>query len=149
MASNERHIGGVAHALGGSAKRRMVECVWRKAARELRDSCPKMVLQDSSGFDIVPANAGGETDDCSHLLGVQEHRIAYAQPSYRAQEAGLVKLVEGPQPWLSLWLWHKERTTALLEKAGFEAGEKGGMDDDGDVEAHIRRDGVVNMEGDL
>jgi hypothetical protein len=32
-------------------------------ASELRNSCPKRVLQDSSGFDIVPANAVRRTDD--------------------------------------------------------------------------------------
>ena len=59
----------------------------------------------------------------SHFIGrvLKEMglRTPDGQPSYQAQEAGLVKLAEGPQPWLRLWLWHKERTTALLEKAGF------------------------------
>ena len=66
------------------------------------------------------------------VCGVSSHTIGRAlkqmglrapdgQPSCRAQEAGLVKLVQGPQSWIPLWLWHRELTTALLEEAGFEA----------------------------
>jgi hypothetical protein len=60
----------------------------------------------------------------SHFIGrvLKEMglRTPDGQPSYQAQEAGLVKLAEGrPQPWVRHWLWHRERTTALLEKVGF------------------------------
>jgi len=46
-------------------------------------------------------------------------------------------------------LWHKELTTALLEDAGFEAMETGGMAGNGDVRENICGDGFVSMEGDL
>jgi hypothetical protein len=61
----------------------------------------------------------------SHFIGraLKEMglRTQDGHPSYQVQEAGLVKLAKGPQPWVPLWLWHKERTTALLEDAGFLA----------------------------
>ena len=65
----------------------------------------------------------------SHVIGralkQMNLRTQDGQPSYLAQENGLVKLAEGPQPWIPLWLWHKERTVALLEGVGFEVVEKG------------------------
>ena len=65
------------------------------------------------------------------VFGVSSHVIGRAlkqmglrtqdgKPTYRAQENGLVMLAAGPQPWVPLWLWHRELTTALLEDAGFE-----------------------------
>ncbi len=61
----------------------------------------------------------------SHFIGrvLKEMglRTPDGQPSCRAQENGLVKLVQGPQSWIPLWLWHRELTTALLQEAGFEA----------------------------
>jgi hypothetical protein len=95
----------------------------------------------------------------SHFIGrvLKEMglRMPDGQPSCRAQEAGLVKLAEGSQPWIQFWLWHKKRTTALLEEAGFKVAEKRGMADNGDVSANICGDAVVSMaedaasEGDL
>ena len=67
-------------------------------------------------------------------------RMPDGKPSCRRQENGLVKLAVGPQPWIPLWLWHKERTAALLKEAGFEAVETGGMANNGDVtRKHLRR----------
>jgi hypothetical protein len=64
-------------------------------------------------------------------FGVSSHTIGRAlkslrvrtrdgQPTPRAKECGLVKLVEGPQPWVPLWLWHREMTVAILEGAGWK-----------------------------
>ena len=66
------------------------------------------------------------------IFGVSSHVVGRAlkqmglrtpdgKPTYRAQDDGLVMLAAGPQPWVPLWLWHRELTTALLEEAGFEA----------------------------
>jgi hypothetical protein len=64
----------------------------------------------------------------SHAIGralkAMGLHTAEGQPSYRAQEAGLVKLVAGPQSWIPLWLWHKEQVIGLLKKAGFVATEE-------------------------
>jgi len=102
---------------------------------------------------------GAEFGVSSHVIGraLKEMglRTPDGQPSCRAQENGLVKLAVGPQPWIPLWLWHKERTTALLEEAGFEAAEEGAMANNGDVGGNICGDGGVSMadaavsEGDL
>ena len=68
---------------------------------------------------------GADFGVSSHFIGRVLKQIGLrtpgGQPSCRAQDNGLVKLAKGPQPWIPLWLWHKERTTALLEEAGFEA----------------------------
>ena len=92
---------------------------------------------------------GAEFGVSSHFIGrlLKEMglRTPDGQPSYRAQDNGLVKLAVGPQPWIPLWLWHKELTTALLVDAGFEVAEKGGMANNGDVSANICGDGFVSM----
>jgi len=64
----------------------------------------------------------------SHVIGRELKglglRTSDGQPSCRARESGLAKLVEGPQPWIPLWVWHREMTVAILEGAGFEVSEQ-------------------------
>jgi hypothetical protein len=61
----------------------------------------------------------------SHFIGRVLKQLGLrtpdGKPSCRAQDNGLVKVVQGPQSWIPLWLWHRELTTALLEQAGFQA----------------------------
>ena len=38
------------------------------------------------------------------------------KPSPLARNFGLVEQVDGPQPWIKLWLWDRERTIVLLKK---------------------------------
>lgn len=68
---------------------------------------------------------GADFNVSSHVIGraLKEMglRTPDGKPSYRAQDNGLVMQAAGPQPWIPLWLWHRELTTALLEDAGFEA----------------------------
>jgi hypothetical protein len=65
------------------------------------------------------------------MLGVSSHvvgrvlkglglRTPDGQPSPAAKESGLVTQAEGPQHWIKLWLWHEERTLAILEAANLE-----------------------------
>jgi hypothetical protein len=63
------------------------------------------------------------------VFGASSHKIGRAlkemglrttdgTPSSRAREAGLVQVIPGPQSWIRLWLWHLEKTAAILEEAG-------------------------------
>ena len=49
-----------------------------------------------------------------------ELRWPNGNPSPTARMLGLVEATEGPQPWITLWLWHREKTLPYLEKWGME-----------------------------
>jgi hypothetical protein len=73
-------------------------------------------------------NLGAVFDVSSHVIGRALKglglRTQDGQPSDQAKEIALVKEVNGPQPWVSLWLWHRDRTVALLEEVGFEPADQ-------------------------
>jgi hypothetical protein len=73
-------------------------------------------------------NLGAVFDVSSHVIGRTLKglglRTQDGQPSEQAKESGLVKQVAGPQSWVSLWLWHRERTVAILEEVGFEPADQ-------------------------
>ena len=45
-------------------------------------------------------------------------RLPNGKPSPQALAAGLVRPTDGPQPWITLWLWHKAENLELLEGWG-------------------------------
>ena len=73
-------------------------------------------------------NVGAVFGVSSHFIGRALKELGLrtrdGKPSDRAKESGLVEAFAGPQPWITLWLWHRERTVALLEEVGFELSEQ-------------------------
>lgn len=49
-----------------------------------------------------------------------EFRSANGKPTLLAHQLGLVESIEGPQPWITLWLWHRDRTLPYLERWGMK-----------------------------
>ena len=49
-----------------------------------------------------------------------EMRSPDGTPTFWAHSLGLVQRTEGPQPWINVWLWHRERTVPFLEKYGMK-----------------------------
>jgi len=47
-------------------------------------------------------------------------RTPDGEPTTAAIKSGLVTKVEGPKPWILLWLWHSERVLPFLEFGGLE-----------------------------
>ncbi len=47
-----------------------------------------------------------------------EMRSPDGTPTFWAHSLRLVEAMEGPQPWIKVWLWHKERTVPFLERYG-------------------------------
>jgi hypothetical protein len=47
-----------------------------------------------------------------------EMRWPNGKPTPLAHTLGLVEPHEGPQPWVEVWWWHRERTITYLEKSG-------------------------------
>ena len=50
-------------------------------------------------------------------------RTPKGNPSPVSHTCGLVRATEGPQPWLTLWLWHREKTISWLEQWGMKRKE--------------------------
>ena len=61
-------------------------------------------------------------DMTSHEIGkVMKYiglRTPGGQPSDKAIDNELVREVEGPQPWITFWMWDRERVVPYLEAAG-------------------------------
>lgn len=45
-------------------------------------------------------------------------RTLDGQPTTRAIERGLTRKFDGPQPWIPLWKWHKDKILFYLEYYG-------------------------------
>lgn len=45
-------------------------------------------------------------------------RLPGGKPSPEAVALHLVRPTDGPQPWITVWLWDEEKTLALLEAFG-------------------------------
>lgn len=61
-------------------------------------------------------------NETSHTVGrvlkLKGLRRSDGDPSAGAKALGLVFLTEGPQAWIPLWLWHRDKTLAILEAVG-------------------------------
>ena len=60
----------------------------------------------------------------SHTVGRALKEIGLRSPTGKptplALSQNMVQATDGPQPWITLWLWHRETTIPWLEKAGMQ-----------------------------
>jgi hypothetical protein len=77
---------------------------------------------DKNDFCTMRSIAELLENETSHTVGRtlmrKGLRRSDGDPSDQAKALGLVFLTEGPQSWIPLWLWHRDRTLVILEAEG-------------------------------
>ena len=63
---------------------------------------------------------GVSSHEVGKTLKSAKLRTKDGKPTSTAIELGLVRKFEGPQPWIPLWKWHKEKVLPYLKHHGLE-----------------------------
>ena len=75
------------------------------------------------GYNYFGGISGKEV---GKTLKAAKMRTPDGKPTSTAIELGLTQKFEGPQPWIPLWKWHKEKILPYLEYHGLERVENAG-----------------------
>lgn len=86
-----------------------------------------MASSDYCTLTSLAAMFDGQTrNTVGKALKELELRSPNGKPTFWAHSMRLVESTEGPQPWIKVWLWHKERTLPFLERFGMKRKEQDG-----------------------
>ena len=81
-------------------------------------------MSDDDDFITLTELSRVFVDASSHDVGkalkAAEMRMPDGQPTIRAIELGLTRRFEGPQPWIPVWKWHRDRILFYLEYHGLK-----------------------------